>query len=251
MTVILTGAVTVAVAGYLTGTARSPARSGYHLGSAPGTTTDTTRRAPRQAEMAQARYEGRIAQFTEAFRLLGELPRGAQGSVRVTEAERVAAVASRAERRAYDGAPPTIPHAVDQRGLPACVVCHERGMRVNGRVAPAMSHGPMASCLQCHAPSGGVPGGEARAASLSTASTFAGLEAPIRGERAQPGAPPQIPHRTFMRERCESCHGTWASGLAVSHPERQSCTQCHALSSALDQRPRSTLAPLGWGVRTP
>ncbi|HRC56557.1 MAG TPA: hypothetical protein PKU97_11575, partial [Kofleriaceae bacterium] len=69
-------------------------------------------------------------------------------------------------------------------------------------------------------------------------SAFVGLPAPGRGERAWPGAPPTIPHTTWMRERCDSCHGVWgASGLRSTHPWRQSCTQCHAPAAALDQRP--------------
>src|SRR5690606_28103466 len=119
--------------------------------------------------------------------------------------------ASRAERRAYDGAPPIVPHAIDERGAPACLACHEGGMRIDNRTAPAMSHEAFTSCLQCHA----GPGERARqstlAPSVATTSSFVGLPSPTHGERAHAGAPPTIPHRTFMRERCASCHGAWAT----------------------------------------
>ncbi len=60
------------------------------------------------------------------------------------------ALARRAARRAYQGAPPTIPHAVDQLAVPACLTCHERGVTLAGVSAPAMSHPRRDSCLQCH-----------------------------------------------------------------------------------------------------
>ncbi len=247
-TLVLVAAATVASAGYLTGTARIPARSGYHSAESPSAPRGL---APRQSEMASARSAERRAELVAAFELLGRAPRTPGDAIVVSAEERAAAVLARAERRAYDGAPPTVPHAVDQRGLPACLVCHERGMRVNDRVAPAMSHAAFASCLQCHAPSRGVPVERPRTVSVAENSGFVGLEAPGPGARAQPGAPPQIPHRTFMRERCESCHGTFASGLAVSHPNRQSCTQCHAPSATLDQRPRAEFGRLGFAGGVP
>lgn len=55
-------------------------------------------------------------------------------------------------RRAYAGAPPVIPHAIQQRHAPACLACHERGVTLpSGLVAARMTHEPMASCVQCHA----------------------------------------------------------------------------------------------------
>jgi cytochrome c-type protein NapB len=58
------------------------------------------------------------------------------------------------------------------------------------------------------------------------------------GVRAYTGAPPEIPHSTWMRETCLACHGgTGAEGLRTRHPQRQSCTQCHAPSAGLNQGP--------------
>ena len=67
-----------------------------------------------------------------------------------TAADREAALVKRATNRAYDGAPPTIPHPVDQHATPACLACHEHGARVGQWIAPVMSHGRHDSCLQCH-----------------------------------------------------------------------------------------------------
>jgi cytochrome c-type protein NapB len=68
--------------------------------------------------------------------------------------------------------------------------------------------------------------------------SFAGFPSPDQGPRAWDIAPPQIPHRTFMRERCESCHGVnGRDAIRSSHPYRQSCEQCHAASAEKDLRP--------------
>lgn len=148
-------------------------------------------------------------------------------------------LAARAERRAYDGAPPTIPHPVGQSQRAECLACHLEGLRVGERVASAMSHEPYGQCTQCHVPSvSPLPfdsfAGQARP---HDGNRFVGLEAVPVGERAWAGAPPTMPHKTLMRTVCGSCHGTYgAEGLRTSHAERQNCLQCHAPSAALDQR---------------
>jgi nitrate reductase (cytochrome), electron transfer subunit len=58
--------------------------------------------------------------------------------------------AKRAARRAYQGAPPTIPHAVDQLAPPACLACHQTGVTIGAVSAPVMNHPRRDSCLQCH-----------------------------------------------------------------------------------------------------
>lgn len=137
------------------------------------------------------------------------------------------AAAVRAGRRAYDGAPPTIPH--DNFGM-SCEACHSgQGQSVPGvGFAPASPHegtamaGATARCRQCH-----VFVTDER---LFVASEFVGLEQDLRpGERATPGAPPTIPHRMLMRENCVACHaGPGArEGIRTSHPERWRCRQCH------------------------
>lgn len=153
--------------------------------------------------------------------------------------DRDAALAARAPRRAYDGAPPTIPHAVDQLAVPACETCHDRGAKVAGMTAPAMSHEPRGSCLQCHVVATDPrPGANAPPAPETT---FVGWRSPP-GQRAWPGAPPTMPHSSQMRERCASCHGPRGSlGIRSTHPWRVSCEQCHAPSATLDQRPRQPL----------
>src|SRR6186713_1612793 len=59
-------------------------------------------------------------------------------------------------RRAYPGAPPVIPHPVDERQAfgKACLACHGEGGWVPRfeAYAPVTPHPEMASCRQCHVP---------------------------------------------------------------------------------------------------
>lgn len=149
--------------------------------------------------------------------------------------ERDAINAQRAQRRAFSGAPPVVPHAIDQTNAASCLVCHGEGLKVGTVIAPRMSHESYANCTQCHVESTNralPPNAGPRAA----ATLFSGLDAPGPGERAWPGAPPTMPHTTWMRENCNSCHGNLAdTGLRTSHPWRINCVQCHAPSAELDQ----------------
>jgi cytochrome c-type protein NapB len=160
-------------------------------------------------------------------------------SLPASEAERTRAVEIRAGRRAFDGAPPVIPHPVDPVSPANCRACHLTGLAVRGLVAPKMSHGEMGSCNQCHVPAGGpglVAAGEL--ARLGEDNDFAGLRSAGRGSRAWPGAPPTIPHLLWMRQDCSSCHGpAGLAGLRTSHPERALCQQCHVPDGVADVPP--------------
>lgn len=143
-----------------------------------------------------------------------------------TEEMKRAALADRARNRAYDGAPPTIPHPVEARSAASCLACHGEGLKVGDRVASKMSHAVMTNCTQCHVEQSPVPAETA----------FVGVFRAGPGERASPGAPPTIPHHTWMRENCLSCHGlVTRPGTRTTHPWLTNCTQCHAPSAALDQ----------------
>lgn len=149
---------------------------------------------------------------------------------------RASALGERARHRAFAGAPPTIPHPIGQGGAQECNACHQEGMQLRGLTAPPMSHQPYTQCTQCHVVEASpIPAKERWG--REHASVFEGLaaaSAPLRWS----AAPPQTPHGVFMRERCESCHGVYGRpGLQTSHPERTSCTQCHASEALLDQQP--------------
>lgn len=154
--------------------------------------------------------------------------------VEQSEEERSLALERRRERRAYAGAPPVIPHPIQEREADACLACHKSGSLVAGLRAPMMSHQAYSMCVQCHAPTRDESG--PALGSVGEENTFVGISEPGPGARAWEGAPPTIPHPTFMREECNSCHGPLgAQGLRTPHPVRTSCTQCHATSASFDQ----------------
>jgi len=143
-----------------------------------------------------------------------------------TEDMKLAALAERAKNRAYDGAPPTIPHPVEAQSAASCLACHGEGLKVGDRIASRMSHALLTNCTQCHVEQVTVP----------TENSFVGVYRSGPGERASPGAPPIIPHHTWMRENCTSCHGLMTRpGTRTTHPWLTNCTQCHASSATLDQ----------------
>jgi nitrate reductase (cytochrome), electron transfer subunit len=144
----------------------------------------------------------------------------------------------RAERRAFDGAPPTIPHPVSQASGVECRACHEHGAMVAGRIAPAMSHPVMPMCTQCHVPETTALGVQSTSAAATVGSDFMGYRLQTGSTRYGPDAPPQPNHPRFMRENCLACHGAGGSpGLQTSHPDRLVCEQCHPTDALLDQHP--------------
>ncbi len=138
--------------------------------------------------------------------------------------DKLIALQKRAQNRAFNGAPPAIPHPAENESGLSCVACHQNGMRTDSLRIPAMSHPYLANCTQCHV--------ESRPRHMEAyvfkENSFSGLKAPTDGPRAFPGAPPQMPHATWMRQDCNSCHGTTGlHGIRSTHPWRQSCQQCH------------------------
>ncbi len=133
----------------------------------------------------------------------------------------------RAVRRAYDGAPPVIPH---QNVGADCTRCHNReGLEVPGLgFSPPSPHAKtaglsdLARCRQCHVFR--VTG------EVFKQSEFVGMPQNLRrGARLYASAPPVIPHDVWMRENCAACHTGKAAreSIRTSHPERTRCRQCH------------------------
>jgi cytochrome c-type protein NapB len=132
----------------------------------------------------------------------------------------------RASRRAYDGAPPVIPHVPFGA---SCSECHgERALAVpDVGWAPASPHAETAGmafprCQQCHV--------FQRAEHDFKRNLFVGRKQTAKpAPRAHPLAPPVVPHPVFMRENCLACHdGPGArEEIRTTHPERTRCQQCH------------------------
>ena len=196
--------------------------------------------APAYAELRDVRRGPNGAMYEDAFAALafaGDPPSPEES------AQRAQALAARRERRAYDGAPPALPHAISQREPVDCLTCHRNGARIAGKTARPLSHPEYASCTQCHV----VLRSPAPLTPVEPDNTFVGLQSYGPGQRAAPGAPPTIPHPTRMRTRCASCHGPNGQfGLRTPHPDRQSCEQCHAPGASLDQRSVPDFGPIGF-----
>jgi cytochrome c-type protein NapB len=131
-------------------------------------------------------------------------------------------------RRAYPGAPPTVPHPMPESpgiGGRACLVCHADGGWVPrfAAFAPVTPHPELLNCVQCHVPSAG--------AAPFGGTTFAAAPPPHIRRSALPGSPPPIPHDLAMRDNCLACHGGPAAVREVrtTHPSRVNCRQCHVL----------------------
>jgi cytochrome c-type protein NapB len=144
---------------------------------------------------------------------------GVEGRLKSSPAVRLA-------RRAFDGAPPVIPH---EPRADSCLSCHDEvGLEVPDLgFAPPMPHAlteglsSIARCVQCHVYR--TTDGE------FVASEYVAYRAPDEPHTAFDGAPAVLPHRVFMREACASCHSGPAAreDIRTDHPERANCTQCH------------------------
>jgi nitrate reductase (cytochrome), electron transfer subunit len=186
--------------------------------------------ATRYADMPEATHERKKLWQSQLVNLKSSIDPLAE--VIIEPGEKQAALERRERNRAFNGAPPTIPHPVDQRSVKACLACHGEGALTISLRIPRMSHQLLANCTQCHVE--GNP--QHMAAELFRENTFAGLAAPTGGPRAFEGAPPMIPHSTWMRKDCLSCHGhTGLQGIRTTHPWRRNCQQCHAPSSTMNQ----------------
>ncbi len=236
MQIVAAVAVGAAGIGFLTGTRGAPVPQGLARAADEPMPREGLRAAPRYAALREVPKPGRTRQ-AEAFARMRSQHDPATSERPRDPAGWREAIEGRMARRAFEGAPPRSPHPVDGVEAAACVVCHGEGLRVFGKVAAPMPHEAYANCQQCHASERTAVPPMDLSLTVAEENGFEGLAPRLAGPRAFEGAPPQLPHPTWLRERCVSCHGTWAEGLRVSHPWRQNCLQCHAPAAEADQRP--------------
>lgn len=233
-TLFLTGVIGVAFVGFVVGIRQGvPAFESPEFTEAAARHDPTALPATRYADFDR-RLHGPNRAWRSALTDLAQPEHDPLAPVETTWSDdtRRALLAARAARRAYDGAPPVVPHPIDQMTARSCAACHVSGLHIADVWAPAMSHEFMHNCTQCHVEqwSHELP------PAAAVASLFRPLAAPVRGSRAWEGAPPTIPHPTFMRDNCMSCHGpSGPEPIRTSHPWRVNCLQCHAPSATLDQ----------------
>ncbi len=152
-------------------------------------------------------------------------------------ASRVRSMEHRASLRAFEGAPPVIPHPIVDLNIQTCRACHAQGLQAGDKVARMVSHTYLTNCTQCHVESGRAMPGSAMGNDRGTDNTFIGFRSSgYGGTRASAGAPPVMPHTTFMRTNCVSCHGEHGyDGWRPDHLSRTNCVQCHAPAAEFDQ----------------
>ncbi len=132
--------------------------------------------------------------------------------------------------RAYEGAPPFIPHSIDNdlsMGGKDCLQCHENGGYVAEfkNFAPRTPHPTYVNCRQCHVP-------------VNSNKDFVENDfKPIKlslNNNALDTSPPTMPHGLQLRENCLACHSGPATPKEIScdHPERSNCLQCHTLNGS-------------------
>jgi cytochrome c-type protein NapB len=195
--------------------------------------------APKYKEIARTEWlANRDWKFT-----LADLPRAVApptGQAAATPAETAAAIARRKSLRAYDGAPPVIPHAIDTLKSSACTSCHgeDTNLVIGGKRPAEISHPWITNCTSCHVPADGLRQITAPPEThLLVENTFTGRASAGHGPRAYGTAPPTMPHAVWMRQNCMACHGPGREqAIRTSHPERQNCLQCHAPNAAFDNR---------------
>ena len=135
------------------------------------------------------------------------------------------------KNRAFHGAPPSIPHSVEDdrnMGENSCLKCHQNGGFVTKfqAYAPVVPHPDMINCRQCHVPE--------HTKTLFKGTNFPKIHAPEVGvNNALKGSPPVIPHQIQMHENCLSCHAgpSAPKEIRVTHPERINCRQCHVFNN--------------------
>ncbi|MGI9455136.1 MAG: diheme cytochrome c precursor [Aeoliella sp.] len=236
-TVFLAGVIAAAAIGYFVGiSAGVPKRDRIPTQPSIATSANDDDEAIFSRSYAQMRRSGLAPAEVQAVSL-EQVPQpefNLFAEIVPDPGEKLVSLSQRSSGRAFNGAPPVIPHAVENTNDAACYACHGKGMVIEDRVARRMSHEFLPNCMQCHAP---PPPAPFAAQDTSVENDFAGAMAPIAGKRAYPGAPPTIPHSTWMRNECISCHGgtTGWAGMESTHPWRSACMQCHAPSAVLDQ----------------
>jgi cytochrome c-type protein NapB len=232
----------LAVSGFFMGmrqTERQVTRNQFPAAEKPTVSAKNIPAAPKYKQIAHTEWlANRDWKFT-----LADLPRAVTpptGPAIATPAETAAAIERRKSLRAYDGAPPVIPHAIDTLKSSACASCHgeDSNLVIGGKRPAEISHPWITNCTSCHVPADGLRQVTAPPETrLLVENAFIGKTSAGHGPRAYGTAPPTMPHPVWMRQNCMACHGPGREqAIRTSHPERRNCLQCHAPNATFDNR---------------
>jgi nitrate reductase (cytochrome), electron transfer subunit len=155
----------------------------------------------------------------------------------VTEAERALALRERASRRAFDGAPPVVPHPVAQDSAAACLACHGPGLVIKDKVASKMSHALYTSCTQCHVPAVGprIPMPDMTLLEPLTENQFVGLRIVEGQPRLAAGAADDSAQHVDAHRLPELPRTAGFVRPAHASSRPAVVLQCHAPGAHLDQ----------------
>lgn len=142
--------------------------------------------------------------------------------------------------RAYEGAPPAIPHPVLKSGAHYCLNCHSKGtvfekdaeiLGTKNAVAKISPHPTWVNCLQCH-----VPQNDVALFHKNKFKTFRLAHVKKETIAGEEPVPPQMPHHMQNRENCVVCHlsKTADPSIIPKHGMRESCEACHMTPESLD-----------------
>ncbi|MDQ7029642.1 MAG: hypothetical protein Q9O62_07625 [Ardenticatenia bacterium] len=171
-----------------------------------------------------------------------ELMRSYLASTPVAGKERT--LATYYARRTFPGAPPWVPHDVENpmsTGGADCLQCHETGGYVPpmDAYAPVAPHPELTSCTQCHVP--------AQDTELFGQNEFVAAPPPALPEPAfDGGAPPPVPHEIVpqMRENWRRMsRGTGRAGGDSRGPPGAQRTACNAMCQPAPRRSGNARRP--------
>lgn len=125
----------------------------------------------------------------------------------------------RRSNRLYEGAPPVIPHRLEDHfsDTQSCLNCHNPG-KMHG---PNVLHADQVNCTQCHV--------VRKTDKVFRETNYKKYFSDMTHERSNPIGPPYIPHRVQDRQNCAICHiddGAEPS-LVPRHGNLMNCVQCH------------------------
>ena len=111
-------AVALAFTGFIAGTRPDAEQPGAGAGAREAAPPATSERAPSYRELREARRGDNARMYEGAFEALRQGLDPLTPTAVASREQRARAVEARRDHRAYDGAPPTIPHEVDPSAMP-------------------------------------------------------------------------------------------------------------------------------------